>query len=438
MSFPRYANYKPSGVEWLGEVPGHWKIKRLSSLCDFRAGKAHEPYVDDDGEYICVTARFVSTQGEAAKRCTQNLSPANVNDILIVMSDLPNGRALARAYLVRSKEQLAVNQRVCSVTVRDGDPIYHYYQLDRNPQLLSYDDGVEQTHLSNGAFRRLALVVPPIWEQTAIGQFLEGETLKIDALIAEQERLIALLAEKRQATISQAVTRGLNPDAPMKDSGVAWLGKVPAHWAVVPLKATAKIGNGSTPNRDNPEYWSDTGFPWLNSSVVNQEEVSEAERFVTPLALQECHLPIIEPPALLVGITGQGKTRGMAAPLRFTATINQHLAYIKPDLERLDLSYLQCVLDTAYVSLRTESEGVGSTKGAITCEQLGSWRIPLPSLKEQAEIARMLTGEGSRMNSLCADAERAIGLLKERRAALIAAAVTGQIDVRQAVAAATI
>src|SRR5690606_18508425 len=161
------------------------------------------------------------------------------------------------------------------------------------------------------------------------------------ALIAEQEKLITLLAEKRQATISHAVTRGLDPDAPMKDSGVAWLGEVPTHWDTCPLKYVSSLGNGSTPNRSNPNYCTEEGgFPWLNSSVVNQDEVSEAKRFVTELALRECHLPIIAPPAVLVGITGQGKTRGMAAPLMFEATVNQHLAYIKPQLERLGLPYL--------------------------------------------------------------------------------------------------
>ena len=142
-------------------------------------------------------------------------------------------------------------------------------------------------NLSQDEFLRFVLPLPSLEEQTAIAHFLDHETAKIDALIAEQEKLIHLLAEKRQATLSHAVTRGLDPAAPMKDSGVAWLGEVPAHWTVCPIKLVARIGNGSTPNRDNPAYWAEEGFPWLNSSVVNQDEVSEAERFVTELALAE-------------------------------------------------------------------------------------------------------------------------------------------------------
>nr|WP_286191195.1 restriction endonuclease subunit S [Synechococcus sp. FACHB-909] len=267
-------------------------------------------------------------------------------------------------------------------------------------------------------------------EQALIATFLDHETAKIDDLIAEQQRLIELLQEKRQAVISHAVTKGLNPDAPIKDSGVEWLGEVPEHWEVCPVKFLARIGNGSTPNRDNSDYWTDVGFPWLNSSVVNQAEVSEAERFVTQLALKECHLPIIEPPAVLVGITGQGKTRGMAAPLRFVATVNQHVAYIKPDVERLGIDYLQRALEAAYEHLRTESEGVGSTKGAITCEQLGAWKLPIPHLREQEAIVSYLNEEAARLDSLKGESDRAIGLLQERRSALISAAVTGRIDVR--------
>jgi type I restriction enzyme S subunit len=277
--------------------------------------------------------------------------------------------------------------------------------------------------------------LPSGHEQHAIATFLDRETAKIDALIAEQETLLALLAEKRQATISHAVTRGLNPNAPMKDSGIPWLGEVPAHWDVTPLKYVSRIGNGSTPNRDNPSYWAEEGFPWLNSSVVNQEEVTEAERFVTGLALKECHLPVIEPPAILVGITGQGKTRGMAAPLMFEATINQHLAFIKPEQGRLLADYLLRALQMSYEHLRTDSEGAGSTKGAITCDQLSRFSIPLPPLDEQAAIAKNLDAEAAKFDKLSNEAGRAIDLLKERRSALISAAVTGKIDVRNAVPA---
>lgn len=206
---------KDSGIEGLGKIPEHWLIRRLKDVCGFKSAKAHEPYLDDDGQYVCVTARFVSTDGVAVKYCNKNLSPAQVGDILMVMSDLPNGRALARAYLVLDDGKFAVNQRVCIISPRGDDPSYLLYQLNRNRQLLQFDDGVEQTHLSNASFKQLLLALPPPKEQSAIAEYISVETSKLDDLITNSEQAVSLLQERRSALISAAVTgkidvRGLN------------------------------------------------------------------------------------------------------------------------------------------------------------------------------------------------------------------------------------
>ena len=208
---------KDSGVEWLGEVPAHWKVSRLSAVADFFQGKAHEPFVEDDGDHVCVTARFVSTSGQSEKRCTQNLSPASRGDILMVMSDLPNGRALARAYFVADDRSYAVNQRVCAITIRQGEPRFFAYQLNRNMQLLQFNDGVEQTHLKNRAFTSLLLTVPPVDEQRALADWIDRQVSEWEGLTAEAENAVALLQERRSALISAAVTgkidvRGLVPE----------------------------------------------------------------------------------------------------------------------------------------------------------------------------------------------------------------------------------
>ena len=200
------APMKDSGVPWLGQVPAHWEVHRLSRRCGFTSGKAHEPFIDEDGPFICVTARFVSTQGAEQRRCTENLIPAGRGDILMVMSDLPKGRALAKAFLVRDNEAYAVNQRVCAVTPRADDPAFLAYQLDRSPWLLANDDGVNQTHLSNQDFLKLPLLVPPRDEQELIADFLDRATSAFDTLISESQRAIALLKERRAALISAAVT----------------------------------------------------------------------------------------------------------------------------------------------------------------------------------------------------------------------------------------
>ena len=236
MTLPRYQELRDSGIDYLGTVPNAWSLKRLGDIVAFAQGKAHEPYIDDDGDYICVNSRFVSTAGKTFKNCTVNLTPASLKDILMVMSDLPNGRALARAYYVRENGKYAVNQRVCRITAEKAESGFLFYLLDRHPGLMKNDDGVHQTHLSNDDFLKLKIYLPSLSEQTQIARFLDHETARIDALIEEQQRLIELLKEKRQAVISHAVTKGLDPTVPMKDSGVEWLGEVPAHWVVSRVK----------------------------------------------------------------------------------------------------------------------------------------------------------------------------------------------------------
>jgi type I restriction enzyme S subunit len=272
--------------------------------------------------------------------------------------------------------------------------------------------------------------VPPESEQRSIAEFLDRETVRIDELIARKEQLTDLLCERQQALLSRAVLRGLEPNPTLRESGSRMLGAIPMHWKVKPVKFVAEVGNGSTPNRDSPEYWADGNYPWLNSSVVNREEVAEASEFVTPLALKECHLPKISPPAVLIGITGEGRTRGMATTLLFEATINQHLAYVKPYSLDVEVAYLRRALDAAYGFLRNESGGGGSTKGAITCQQISNLKLPLPPMDEQLAICSYLDREHRASNSLIRGVHIAVERLREYRAGLISAAVTGQIDVR--------
>ncbi|HNB43916.1 MAG TPA: restriction endonuclease subunit S [Burkholderiaceae bacterium] len=436
MSLPKYPEYKDSGVDWLGEVPVHWSVQRLRRIFEIRKRIAGE----EGHQVLSVTQRGIVVKDVESNDGQLSMDYSKYQ--LVYPGDFAmNHMDLLTGYVDISMHYGVTSPDYRVFTVREGVEgaqryfLYLFQNGYRQKIFYAFGQGASEFgrwRFPTDQFNDFWFPIPSFAEQSAIAIFLDLETAKIDALIAEQEKLLTLLAEKRQATISRAVTQGLNPDVPMKESGVAWLGKVPVHWSTCPLKFLAHIGNGSTPNRDNSAYWAEEGFPWLNSSVVNQEEVTSAQRFITPLALEECHLPIIEPPAALVGITGQGKTRGMATRLAFTATVNQHLAYIKPAEERLTLDYLLCVLAAAYDHLRTESEGVGCTKGAITCEQLGQLKVPLPKISEQIAIVSFLNAEIARLDTLTAEATRAIDLLKERRTALISAAVTGKIDVRKA------
>ncbi len=271
--------------------------------------------------------------------------------------------------------------------------------------------------------------VPLLAQQRAIANYLDRETARLDALVAEKERLLRLLAEKRQALITRAVTRGLDPDAAMRDSGIPWLGQIPAHWEIWKLGHAASIGNGSTPNRNKAAYWTDGRIPWSNSGVVNQSEVIGADQFVTAHAVQECHLPLVKAGSVLIAITGQGKTRGRAVVLSIDSTINQHLAFIQPECSRLRPWFLRWTLFAAYDFLRSISDDTGGTKGALTCEQVANLRVPIPPPDEQSAILDHITVSTGRFDFLQSAAKRTIAIIKERRSALIAAAVTGRTDI---------
>ena len=175
----------------IGVIPEDWEVKGLLDVCAFKSGKAHEPYISELGEFICVNSKFISTEGRVRKYATKNLSPAMANDILMVMSDLPNGKALAKAYLAEEDNVLAVNQRVCSLTSRGAYPKFLFYILNRNKYFLNFDDGVNQTHLLNKVFSRCRISVPnSVKEQKAIAEALSD----VDALI---DSLEALLTKKR-------------------------------------------------------------------------------------------------------------------------------------------------------------------------------------------------------------------------------------------------
>ena len=294
--------------------------------------------------------------------------------------------------------------------------------------------GVTRFGLTHHGIQSALIPHPPLQEQKAIVRFLDHADDQIQRYIASKERLIALLEEQRQALVHQAVTRGMDPNVKLKDSGVEWLGEVPEHWETPRVGHLSKVGNGSTPSRGNAAYWTGGVHPWLNSSSVNRGTITKAYQFVTDLALSECHLPRLHPGSLLVGITGQGKTRGMSAVLCIDATINQHMAFITPNTPRVSPHYLHLYLTAAYSELRTISISSGSTKAALTCEDIKHFMVALPPRDEQERILSEVSRDLSTVDNAIELARRQINLMNEYRTRLIADVVTGQLDVRETAA----
>lgn len=284
--------------------------------------------------------------------------------------------------------------------------------------------------LNQELIRSADLLIPPPAEQERIANFLDERTAQIDALIAEKCRLESSLKDIEEVTAFDLVVRGTKVDVARQSFREPWLSDVPAHWELSKLRHIATVGNGSTPKRDNAAYWDGGTLPWLNSGSVNASRISEASDYVTANAKKECHLPVVRPGSTVVALTGQGKTRGSASIVEFETTLNQHLAYISLfDERRMSDEYLCVVLTGMYSVLRYISDDAGSTKGALTCEQLNQFRVPIPPAEEQVAIVDAYSARTKAINELRAHAKLHIDRLREYRSSLISAAVTGQLDI---------
>ena len=240
--------------------------------------------------------------------------------------------------------------------------------------------------------------------------------------ILRSEKLVEEAEALKRAAMQTLFTRGLR-GAARKETEI---GPVPESWDVIQLGTLGRIGNGSTPRKATSEYWTGGTYPWLTSAKVYDRNVLEAQQFVTGLALTECHLPRLKPGAVLIAITGQGKTLGHCAVLGIEATINQHLAYIEVDATTVDPSFVRGYLETLYDFFRQVGAGGGSTKGALTCAFLRSLPIPLPSvLDEQREIVAILDAIDRKIDLH----QRKRAVLEELFKALLHKLMTGEIRV---------
>lgn len=341
---------------------------------------------------------------------------------------------LGRVAHVREEPTLPMFADGHVTIIRDSaqrfEPRYLFYVLSVQQEQITVEcaeGATNQIELSRHRLGNKYIDWPSIESQRQLVFYLDQHTGNLNKLIIEKQRLLDLLAEKRRALIVRYITQGLKPKAPLRDSGVPFLGEVPARWDVWRIGHFATVGNGSTPFRDNLDYWIAGTIPWLNSAATNEAEITQAKQFVTPTAVAECHLPMVPAGSVLVAITGQGKTRGQAALLTFPAAINQHIAYITPDTSVVNAIFLRLWFVAQYDFLRAMSDDMGGTKGALSCEQITNLRIAAPPIAEQRAIAAHIQTETKKIDNFSKTTERTIALLQERRSALISAAVTGQL-----------
>ena len=442
MSFARYPAYKDSGVDWLGEVPGHWEVVRLNTtatcndevLLESTAEDYEIEYVEISGVQAGqgITETATLPFGNAPSRARRVVRDGDV----LISTVRTYLRAIAQ---VKSPpENMIASTGFAVLRPRRIDSRFLGYACHAEgfvSEVIARSVGVSYPAINASELARLPIPLPTAPEQTAIATFLDRETAKIDALVAEQEKLIALLQEKRQAVISHAVTKGLDPNVPMKDSGVEWLGEVPAHWAVGNCGFYLRILSGfafpsSGFTDDDSAHrllrganvgvsrlkWDDTVY-WQRSEGDGLDDYEMVEG------------------DLVIGmdrpLIGEGMRVAKVTAQDLPSLLLQRVASLKVG-NKLHPDYLHYLLASEMFIAHFSPETTGVSVPHISPDQINKFVIPIPPMSEQLAIVNDVKRLLAEFGGLIAESEIAVGLLQERRTALISAAVTGQIDVRGA------
>lgn len=435
MSFPRYPAYKDSGVEWLSQVPAHWEVGPCRAVFTERSER-NDPLVNED--YLSLMAN-VGVIPYADKGDVGNKKP----------DDLTKCKLVFAGDLVINSMNYGIGSYGLSTLTGVCSPVYIVLtpRLDRIEERYAFRilenkafQGFAQSH-GNGILEHRAAInwdilkgvgvpLPPVTEQKAILGFLDHETAKIDALVAEQERLIELLKEKRQAVISHAVTKGLDPSVQMKDSGVEWLGEVPAHWEVSQLRYVVREGTSITYGivQAGPEV--DDGVPYIRTSDMSGDALPLTGYPKTSPEIDASYARSkVRAGDLVISIRASVGKCLPVPPELDGANLTQGTAKIAPSSKAL-AEFMLPFIGSSSVQLHLDSKAKGATFKEITLETLRKTPFLVPPVSEQEEIGRWVDRESQQFQALIEAAEQAQALLRERRTALISAAVTGQIDVR--------
>jgi len=410
MNFPAYPHYKPSGVEWLGDVPEHWEIQLLRYITRLAYGNSLSADDRESGEIA-----VYGSNGQIGSHVQENtLAP-----VIVVGRKGSFGKVnFSKTSVFAIDTTYFIDQSQTKSHLR-----WLYYLLDcLRLDSISKDSAVPGLAREDAYSNCIAF--PPTAEQQAIAIFLDYETGKLDSLVAKKREFIERLKEKRTALISHTVTRGLPPDAaraagipknpPLKPSGIEWIGDIPAHWNIVPLRyAFHNFDNRRIPLSGEERATKEKIYPYYGASGIID--------YVDEFLFNEILILVAEDGANLLS---------RSSPLAFLASgkywVNNHAHILKPIIG--DIRFWTAVLQIFdYTPLVT-----GAAQPKLTGERLGSICLPMPPATEQSIIADYLHNETMKLDLIVAKVEEAVERLQEYRAALISSAITGKIDVRKA------
>ena len=436
MSFPEYPEYRDSDAEWLGKVPKHWKVAAIKWLSPVLRGASPRPidnpiYFDDDGEYGWVRIADVTASKDGQlKETTQRLSVIGAS----LSVKLESGKLFLS--IAGSVGKPCINRiKAC---IHDGFVYFPLLNIDQRLLYRIFELGScfgglgkmgTQLNLNTDTVGGILIAIPSGVELGNILRFIDHETAKIDTLIHEQKRLIELLQEKRQAMISHAVTKGLDPSVPMKDSGVEWLGVVPAHWDLGHLKHKWSVIDCKHVTAD----FVDDGYPLASIREVQSRYVDLSSAKKTTHAFYTCLIGEGRKPTLGDLIVSRNATVGEVAEVTEDHpefALGQDVCLLRRNSTGFEPAFLYYTMKSNFIKEQISALVVGSTFKRINVEQIRHLLIPTPPSQEQQTISRYIDETNAKYYALTSEASKGVVFLAERRSALISAAVTGKIDVR--------
>ena len=437
-----YPAYKDSGVEPVGAVPEHWDVARVARLGPLQKANGGSKEDNVESGVPCIRYGDLYTTHDhwirhtptfVAEEKAAEYTPIQHGDVLFAAS----GETFEE--IGKSAVNLLPDGACCGGDVIGlrpspaADPLFLGYALDcsvARVQKAQMGKGFTVKHIYADQLRNLLLALPPVTEQRAIAAALDQETARIDALIAKKTEFIGLLAKKRQALIAHAVTKGLDPKAKMRDSGVEWIGEVSAHWTVAPIKRWFSTTSGATPDTaQQAKYYAPTdGIPWIRTTDLTNGPIANFEIGITEQALSDTACKLIPKNAVLIAMYGGDGTIGKNGLLEIRACINQAICALLPSrhfVPEFTFAYVQFYRPHWMISAASTRKDPN-----ISQEIIRSAAIVRPPEYEQQQIVAFLKNALRRIDVLAAKTQQSIDLLKQRRSALITAAVTGQIDIR--------
>ena len=442
-AYPSYKEYKPSNVDWLGEIPEHWEVKKLKDIVSIPItdGPHETPELVSEGVPF-ISAEAISSgkidfekrrgdiSGEDDLRFSLKYSPKKF-DIYIVKSGATTGVSA----IVETETHFNIWSPLAVVRCASSHHPYFILNYIRSKQFqtaitLYWSFGTQQ-NIGMNILSDLHIVSPPFSEQKKIADFLDRETAKIDSLIKKRNDLIKLLQEKRSAVISHAVTKGIDPTVRLKPSNVDWLGEIPEHWEVKKLKYTASIKTGFA---FNSEDYDDEGVPLIRISDIAQDGTISLNntKYLPQTFAKKYSEFYVNKNDILMAMTGATIGKAGRYTQDNTALLNQRVCKFMP--KKLNNDFLWFLLKSNQYCEYIKITSLGGAQANISDNLLLDFLATIPPFSEQQEIVDFLDRETAKIDSLIEKEKQIIEKMKEYRTALISAAVTGKIDVRGEVA----